>query len=128
MKFKQFKPMNKLPISFESQGQINKMKDFVKKFAQQSEKDVSSTAKLNMWLDGSFDLKAIPRDAINELRELAEIAEDKPKIALIDLIRLLVLKDDQAEYIINAHWELIEVCIFGYISTQNLQDAEAKVM
>ena len=55
---------------------------------------MSSTAKLNMWLDGSFDLTAIPRDAINELRELAEIAEDKPKIALIDLIRLLVLKDD----------------------------------
>lgn len=65
---------------------------------------------------------------MDELRELAEIAEDKPKIALIDLFRLLVLTEDQADYVMASHWELIEVCIFGYISAQNLQDPTAKIM
>ena len=92
------------------------MKDFISKFAKQSENDVQSTSAILTWLEGSFDLNGIPKAAIDELRSLAEIAEDKPKIALIDLIRLLVLKDVQAEYIMTQHWELIEVCIFGYIS------------
>lgn len=34
MKYKQFKPMNLLPIKFENQGQINKMKEFIQKFAK----------------------------------------------------------------------------------------------
>jgi len=70
----------------------------------------------------------MPRPAIDELRELAEIAEDKSKIALVDLIRLLVLENSQAEYILSKHWELVEVCIFGYITAQNLQDPDAKIM
>jgi len=69
------------------------MKDFVTKFTKQSESEVSSTSNILAWLDGGCDLTNIPREAMNELRELAEIAEDKPKIALIDLIRLLILKD-----------------------------------
>lgn len=104
------------------------MKEFVQKFAKQSQADVKSTTAINSWLDGSFDLNGIPKDAINELRELVEIAEDKPKMALIDLLRLLMLNETQAEYILSAHWELIQVCIFGYISAQNLQDPEAKLM
>ena len=75
-----------------------------------------------------MDLNAIPKQALTELKELAEIAEDKPKIALIDLIRLLMLNEDQAAQILTDHWELIDICIFGYISTQDLQDANAKVM
>jgi len=43
MQFKQFRPMNKLPISFDSKGQIDKMKDFAIKFVKQSEKEVKST-------------------------------------------------------------------------------------
>lgn len=96
------------------------MKDFVSKFAKQSETEVSSTTNILAWLEGGCDLNNIPKEAMNELRELAEIAEDKPKIALIDLMRLLILKDVQAEYLMTTHWELIEVCIFGYISAQNL--------
>lgn len=80
------------------------------------------------WIEGSFNLESIPQKAIDELVELAEIAEDKNKIALIDLFRLLVLKDTQAEYIVQRHWELIEICIIGYLSAQNLQDAEARLI
>lgn len=100
MKFSQFKPQNKLPISFESKGQVDKMKEFVSKFAKQSEGDVSSTVNIIQWLEGSMDFNAISKQAIDELRELAEMAEDKSKIALIDLIRLLILENSQAEYIL----------------------------
>lgn len=70
----------------------------------------------------------MPLKAIDELVELAEVAEDKSKIALIDLFRLLVLRESQAEYILSRHWELIEVCVIGYLSAQNLQDTEARVI
>ena len=33
LKYKEFKPMNKLPTSFTATGQIDKMKQFVKNFA-----------------------------------------------------------------------------------------------
>ena len=119
--FKQFKPMNKLPVSYDSAGNLDKMSDFIKKFAQQSEKEVKSTAALMAWLE-KINLKAISREAIDELVELAEIAEDKSKMALIDLFRLLVLTEVQAEYILTKHWELISVCIIGYAGAQNMKE------
>lgn len=100
MEFRQFKPMNLLPVCFTTQGQIDKMKEFIINFAKTSEKDVKSTKELVAWLTGSMNLEAIPQGAIDELVELAEIAEDRSKIALVDLLRLLVLKDTQAEYIL----------------------------
>ena len=93
MQFKQFKPMNRLPTSFTATGQMDKMKQFIKNFAASSASEVSSTAHVMQWIETSFDLESIPNDAINELVQLAEIAEDKSKIALIDLFRLLILKD-----------------------------------
>lgn len=104
------------------------MKEFILTFAKKSEKDVKSTKELSAWLSGSMNLEAIPKPAIDELVELAEIAEDRSKIALVDLMRLLVLKGVQAEYILSKHWSLIEVCIFGYLSAQDLKDKEAKVI
>jgi hypothetical protein len=35
----------------------------------------------------------MPREAIDELIALIEIAEDKTKIALIDLLRLIIMQD-----------------------------------
>ena len=69
------------------------MREFIISFAKRSEKDVKSTKELMAWLEGSMNLEAISKAAIDELVELAEIAEDKNKIALVDLFRLLVLKD-----------------------------------
>ena len=124
--YKQFKPMNKLPVSFENQGQLAKMKEFIQKFTMQSEKEVKSIANLKQWLE-TFELKQINNQAIDELVELAEIAEEKSKIALIDLFRLLILQPTQAEYILDKHWELINVCIIGYASAQDMKDASNKV-
>ena len=60
------------------------------------------------WIEGGFNLEAIPKKAIDELSALALVAEDKNKIAVCDLFRLLVLQGDQAEYIIGQHWTLVE--------------------
>jgi hypothetical protein len=101
LEFKQFKPMNMLPVCFTNQGQIDKMKDFILTFAKKSESQVPSTKNICAWLSGSMNLEAAPRPAIDELVELAKIAEDRSKIALVDLLRLLVLKDVQAEYLLT---------------------------
>jgi hypothetical protein len=69
------------------------MKEFIISFAKRSEKDVKSVKELMAWLEGSMNLEAISKAALDELVELSEIAEDKNKIALVDLFRLLVLKD-----------------------------------
>ena len=103
------------------------MKEFIRKFAKTSEKDVKSISNLMTWLD-IFDIGAISFEAIDELVELAEIAEDRSKIALIDLFRLLVLNGKQSEYIFTKHWELVEICVIGYLQAQNLKDTEAKVI
>jgi hypothetical protein len=91
--FKQYKPMNLMPVCFTNQGQIEKMKEFILSFAKKSHADVKSTKELSAWLEGDMNLDSIPKPAIDELVELSEIAEDRSKIALIDLLRLLVLKD-----------------------------------
>ena len=80
------------------------------------------------WIDGSFDLESIPKPAIDELIALAEVAEDKNKIALIDLFRLLILKDEQAEYLLGTHWELIDVSVIGYMGAQDMSDPEARII
>ena len=49
-------------------------------------------------------MEAIPREAIDELIEMIEIAEDKNKIALIDLMRLLMMQEHAATHILNKHW------------------------
>jgi hypothetical protein len=41
----------------------------------------------------SFDIAKISKEAIDQLVALSEIAEDKSKIALIDLLRLVVLNE-----------------------------------
>jgi len=58
--FKQFKPMNRLPVCFTNKGALEKMKSFISQFAKVSENDVKSTANLMAWLDGSMDLEAVP--------------------------------------------------------------------
>jgi hypothetical protein len=39
MTFKQFKPQNRLPISFTATGQIDKMKEFITKLANENSKE-----------------------------------------------------------------------------------------
>lgn len=69
----------------------------------------------------------MPKEAINELMEVLEIAEDKNKIALIDLVRLLLMHEHSAAHIVNKHWSKIDISIFGYIRCMDIKDTENKV-
>lgn len=66
----------------------------------------------------------MPREAIDQLIGLAASAEDKSKIALVDLLRLVVLDEQQAEYVFEKHWGLVDSNIIGYIESQDLKDKE----
>lgn len=92
--------MNKLPVGFTQTGQIDKMKEFIMKLTNASTKQVPDLQK---WLQ-TFDIKKMPKAAIDQLIALAETAEDKSKIALVDLLRLIVLDEEQANYIFGTHW------------------------
>lgn len=64
----------------------------------------------------------MPKEAIDELMELLEVAEDKNKIALSDLLRLILLQEHSAAYVLNKHWEKIEVSIMGYLQCFDPKD------
>lgn len=70
----------------------------------------------------------MPREAIDEFMSLVEIAEDKNKIALIDLARLLMMHEHSAAHILNKHWSTFEVGIFGYLECMDLKDPNEKVI
>lgn len=110
-------------------GAIDKMKEFVLNFAksEEAQKEVKSTVNIQQWLS-AFKLEYAPREAIDELMTLVEIAEDKNKIALTDLIRLLMMHEPNAAHILNKHWSNFEVSIFGYVQCMDIKDPEAKVM
>lgn len=127
--FQQFKPNFLAPLAFNSMANLDKMKEFVTNFAKSPEalKDVKDTTALVNWL-GSFKLEKVPSEALDQLMGLVEIAEDKSKIALIDLTRLLLCHEPNAAYLLNKHWSIFEVAIFGYIQCMDIKDPEAKVM
>jgi len=70
----------------------------------------------------------MPREAIDELMALIEVAEDKNKIALIDLVRILMMQEHSAAHILHKHWSTFEVSIFGYMECMDVKDPEAKVI
>lgn len=104
------------------------MKEFISKVVEKSKEEVKLDLFTN-WLE-NFDFKMIGSQQLDQLIGLAEIAEDRSKIALIDLLRLIVLEEGQAEYLLGKHWELIDVCIIGYVECQDLKDTspDAKIM
>ena len=59
-----------------------------------------------------FELESIPNTAIDELMQLIAAAEEKSKIALVDLLRLLLQYEAPASRVIFKHWETIDLSIF----------------
>ena len=84
---------------------LDKMKEFISNFADSEDvkKDVKSTENMKKWLS-TFKLESMPRDAIDELFAMVEVAEDKNKIALIDLVRLIMMHEHSAAHVLNKHW------------------------
>jgi len=66
------------------------MKTFIEKFvsSESVKKEVGEVANFKKWLE-NFDLQNVPQEALDELVELIGAAEERSKIALIDLMRLL---------------------------------------
>jgi len=102
------------------------MKAFLVKLVK-SKAELESAAVM-AWFEG-FNFSTITREAIDQLVELADIAEDREKIAVIDLFRLIILEESQVEYIVTTHWDvLVRVCVIGQTAISNLRDASSKVI
>ena len=53
--------------------------------------------------------------------ELIAVAEDKSKIALTDLLRLVMMHDHSAAHALHRHWDKLEVSIMGYLQCFDLK-------
>ena len=49
------------------------------------------------------------------------MAEDKSKIALTDLLRLVMMHDHSAAHALHRHWDKLEVSIMGYLQCFDLK-------
>ena len=89
------------------------MKEVILKFAESDtvKNEVGEVAEFKKWLN-IFDFESIPQTAINELIQMLEVAEDRAKIGLMDLIRLLLPYEAPAAHIYYKHWETFDVAIF----------------
>lgn len=72
----------------------------------------------------------MPPAAVNELIDVfqAQTTEDKHRMALVDLLRLLVLKDNTANYILGKHWGFIKTSIMDHLMKQDLTNAMDKTL
>jgi len=106
------------------------MKDFIAKFVNSETvtKEVGDVSNFKAWLEGGFQLDNIPQAAIGELIEMVAAAEEKTKIALIDLTRLLMLHEASAAHILYKHWETFDTSIFQYLTCVDVSDAKNKVI
>lgn len=90
MKFKQFKPTHLAPQGFTATTNVDKMKEFIAKFttSETVQKEVGDVTAFKEWLN-EFKFDKIPQKAIDQLIEMVSAAEERSKIALIDLLRIL---------------------------------------
>jgi hypothetical protein len=58
---------------------------------------------------------------------LVEVAEDRSKIALIDLTRLLMQFGRSAVHILRKHWDTFDISIFQYLLCLDTRDPAQKV-
>jgi len=56
------------------------------------------------------------------------IAEERSKIALIDLMRLLFQYEGSAAHILYKHWETFDLSIFQYLLCVDIKDPNAKIV
>ena len=115
-------------MTYDQLTNIDKMKELVTQFISKEEtkKAVKSTENILKWAE-QFKVEAMPKEAIDELMELIEVAEDKNKIALCDLLRLVLLQEHSAAFVVNRHWEKIEVSVIGYLQCFDPKDQEDKL-
>jgi len=122
--FKQFKHTNMAPMTFKSVANLDKMKKLIVEFVDSDtvKEDVElEVMNFRTWAE-EFKLEEIPKVAVAELIALLETAEGRPKIALIDLVRLLLTYDKPASYIVYNHWTTFEINIFQQLLCLDIED------
>merc|ERR1712086_396142 len=85
-------------------------------------KEVGAVDNFQEWIK-TFALDNIPQKAIDELIQMTEVAEERSKIALIDLVRLLMQYEPSAAHILYKHWETFDISIFQYLLCMDIKDA-----
>lgn len=56
------------------------------------------------------------------------VAEERSKIALIDLIRILLQYEGSTAHILYKHWETFDLTIFQYLLCLDIKDVSNKVL
>ena len=128
LQFKQFKHSNMAPMTFTSVSNISKMKKLIVEFLNSEDivgDEDLELSNLKSWAD-EFKLEEITREAVSELISIMEVAEGRPKIALIDLLRLLLTHEKPASYIVYNHWNAIDNNIYQQILCLNIQDPKER--
>jgi len=89
------------------------MKSFIEKFvlSETVTKEVGDVSNFKNWLV-EFKFESISQEALNELISMVEVAEERSKIALIDLVRLLFQYEGSAAHVLYKHWETFDISIF----------------
>lgn len=105
------------------------MKEFIVKFTNSDtvKKEVTSIENFKAWLT-DFKLEAMPQKAIDELIEMVAVAEERSKIALIDLLRLVIQYEGSAAHILYKHWETFDISIFQYLLCVDTKDPKNNVI
>ena len=105
------------------------MKQFITKFVESETvtKEVGEVADFKKWL-AIFSFEDIPKEAVVELSQLCEAAEERSKIALIDLIRLLFQFEVPTGHVVYNCWDCIDMTIFQYLRCVDIKDPAEKVL
>lgn len=59
---------------------------------------------------------------------MVEVAEERSKIALLDLLRLLMQYEPSAAHVLYKHWDTFDISIFQYLLCMDINDANNKVI
>lgn len=65
---------------------------------------------------------------VAELVEVISVANDKGKIATMDLMRLVVLNEMQAGCVLAKHWDLVSTHIIAYLSSNDIKDKNNRLL
>jgi hypothetical protein len=107
--FEEFKPTNMAPTCFTATTNVEKMKEAILKHLERPGFDEGA---FKTWMNTSFNIEKMPDQIIDELIAVTENSGEKIRGALIDLLRLVVLTDTQAQHVFGNHWDFITSQIF----------------
>lgn len=70
----------------------------------------------------------MPNSVVAELVEVISVANEKGKIATMDLMRLVVLNEMQAGCVLAKHWDLISTHVIAYLASHNIKDKNNRML